>query len=269
MKVVLNISVFVVLFTLGLPCAQAGPTLAELDLTSSASGSIADAVFVTYDLRSAGTGVFHPFLRIGSNDLTVDGYNTDARPIETGFESKVSPHTRALPLAAVPVVTISGNDYFEFLLDINQKGGPKDSADPAWYLSLDRLEVAIGTTPDASSYSTIFAPANLIYTLPDESDPTDWRILLDSRISSGSGQADLAAYIPVPKVLPAGDYIYLYSMFGQDGDYSRGDFFNNDGFEEWAIQTSYPLPVIPAPGAALLAGLGAGFVGWLRKRKTL
>ena len=220
---------------------------------------------MTYDLRSAGTGAFQTFLRIGSNDLTVDGYNTDARPIETGFESKVSPHTRALPRDAVPIVNISGTDcYYEFLLDINQIGAEHDPSDPAWNLSLDRLQIALSDDPAESVYATIFESP--IYDMDGDGDA---RVILNSKLTTGSGQADLAAYIPVPKVLPAGDYIYLYSMFGQDGDYSRGDFFNNDGFEEWAIQTSYPLPVIPAPGAALLAGLGAGFVGWLRKRKTL
>lgn len=264
MKVLLSISLIVVSFTLAMPCAHG---VADLDLTTGTSeGLINGALFQTADLRSSGTGVFQTFLKLGGNDDTTHGYNTDARPFEAGFDMNHSPqHTRQLPLGAVPFMTpisalVTTGNYYEFLLDINQIGAEGRDGDPDWNLSLDKLQIALGSTPDASDYATIFASP--IY------DMGDARVLLNGKIDTGSGQADLAVYIP--KSLfdgHSGDFVYLYSMFGEAGN--SPNYPNNDGFEEWAIDSEFELPVIPAPGAVLLAGFGASVVGWLRKRKTL
>jgi hypothetical protein len=270
MKVLLNIYLLLVLFAGSLPCAHAVPT-DVLDLTSLTSeGLINGALFQTADLRSSGTGVFQTFLKFGHDDDgdqgTLQAYNTDARPFEAGFAMNNSAqHTRQLPLIAVPYLTpnssiVTTGYYYEFLLDINQKGAEGRDDDPDWNLSLDQLMIALRDNPDESDYSTIFADP--IYEM-DALD--DWRVILNGKLDTGSGQANMAVYIP--KSLfdgHAGEYVYLYALFGEGGDIP-----NNDGFEEWAVESEFELPQIPAPGAVVLGSIGAGLVGWLRRRRML
>lgn len=267
MKVLLNISLFLALFTMALPCARAVPT-DILDLTSLTSeGLINGALFQTADLRSSGTGTFQTFLKFGVNDPTVHAYNTDARPFEPGFDMNMShQHTRQLPLVAVPymepnsLIVTAGDYYYEFLLDINQKGAAGRDDDPDWKLSLDKLQVALADNPDESVYSSIFSSP--IY---DMDGLEDARVILNGKLDTGSGQADMAVYIP--KSLfdgHTGEYVYFYSLFGGEPN----GIPNNDGFEEWAVESEFELPRIPAPGAVLLAGVGASLIAWVRRRRA-
>jgi hypothetical protein len=72
------------------------------------------------------------------------------------------------------------------------------------------------------------------------------------------------AYIPISLLDDGtGDYVYLYSMFGDQG----GDFANNDGFEEWFVRENVtPPPPVPAPAAVVLGMLGMSVAGWRLRR---
>jgi hypothetical protein len=154
-------------------------------------------------------------------------------------------------------VNIGGKDYREFLLDINQLLNKKENDK---YLSLDELQIAQHSTGDMFGYASIFG-GSLIYDL-DVGGDGDTRIILDAEDNSGSGSGDLAVYIPNSRF--TADYVYLYSLFGEDEIYP-----NNDGFEEWGVQTTSTLLNTPTPSAILLSSMGISILSWMRRRKTL
>jgi hypothetical protein len=138
--------------------------------------------------------------------------------------------TRDIQLSELGTITLDNVDYYDLRLDINQ-----NNKNPL--LSLDKLDIytrSEALTSAAGLSDLTGSGSGPRYSLDalEESE-----ILLDySIVSSGSGAADMFAFIPKSLFGEASpsDYVYLYSQFGKKG----GDFAANAGFQEWGTSDS-------------------------------
>lgn len=224
---------------------MAGQASADIvDLTSTGSfGVINLARYEAVNVRTAGTGVINPFVRI-QNGGTEQGYNTSARP--TPFDEKSGNFTRDITLGELGTCVVDGTEYLEFLLDINQSQGGNNSL-----LSLDQVKIFTSSVASQST-TDVSALGTLRYDMDEGGD--NW-VRLDSGLSTGSGQDDMRLLVPRSVMGGAAPetFVYLYSQFGTHHD-------SNGGFEEWAVSG-----VVPGPGAGL-ALAGIALVGRRRRR---
>jgi hypothetical protein len=166
-------------------------------------------------------------------------------------------------MSDLDVVTIGSQTYFKFLLDINEDMGSNHEL-----LSLDRLQIyttSVGsqTTTTLNNANTVnqtlgLASAQLRYSLDDNVLGIDNVVNLDYSRNQGSGTGDMIAYIPTQLFAGAGanDFVVLYSQFGTTYASNTG-FDTSDGFEEWWVLRSQPIPE-PATvisGLFLMVGL--------------
>jgi len=147
--------------------------------------------------QASGTGVFNTYLAVqapGNDPLHEKGFNTALKPDKcTNFDEGDS-KTSALPLSAVPIVTIGTTQYREFACDINEVSGI-----PSQYISLEVLQIwqsnssnLCGTYTMSPDYK--FSPGQrLVYDLDCAKNYT---LVLDYGVNTGSGKPDYKVFIP-------------------------------------------------------------------------
>jgi hypothetical protein len=216
----------------------------EYDLAyEGAQETINGAKFIQWtDTEPMGSGRINAFVGIqGSGGGSQHGYNTTGdREFDTTSGSK------ALLLSNIPIIALGETNYREFWLDINQ-----NSTHPI--LSLDKLKIHMASVGNLTGYLTNPDFGAPIY---DLDAGVDNYVTLDYELNPGSGKGDMLLFVPDSAFIGAGDYIYLYSMFG-------ATINGADGFEEWAVGIGGP--IIPEPATMTLLAL-SGIAMLLRKR---
>ena len=248
-----------------------------LDLITDTEGFINGALFTLTDESGSGSGALPSFVRLSGGGI-VEGYNTTVGGVFDNTNDAT--HNHEITLAEIPLLTIDGTDYREFLLDINEPG----QGNPDRVLSLDEIQIFVSDIANQSTESFSGAIVDLTANPPKPlyrlDAGTDSLIKLDASISAGgSGQTNMFAYIPDSLFPGTGSqFVYLYSHFGGLG----GNFANHGGFEEWALRVVENPPCeqlrpeegcdgdggepIPEPSSLLLIGSGLGLLALRRKR---
>jgi MYXO-CTERM domain-containing protein len=249
------------LFAVAMPASAT-----TVDLTTLESGEINGAIFNRDDFATAGTGVIEPIVRIDAagTQATSQGYNTSARPV--AYDENTDPNfTRDITLGEIPRVDIGGTLYLQFFLDINEPRGADQE-----FLSLDLVNIY--TNPSNFSDGNNPSDHTMLGTLRYEMSTMlgENQVLLDFTFNPGSGAGDMEMLVPLSNFAGAADsdYLFLYSHFG---DFMFPEFAEEDGFEEWKIDTrtdTPPPPVIPLPSAAGMGLLGLGGVMMTRRRRA-
>ncbi len=202
---------------------------------------------------TAGTGVIQSIVKIGSNDVFEQGYNSDFRDVQFD-ETTAANFNRSITLAEIPVVEINGIFYREFDLDLNENNGGSNPLITLQTLMIFASDTNLLTGFDEDSQAFPAGTATLLFDMDELGDIsvllTDW--------NSGSGTGDYAFFIPVIGVgdlpgfadLSQGTYIYIYSEFGTVDGQGSGV---SGGFEEWFV-VSAPNPSMQIEKFATIEG---------------
>jgi hypothetical protein len=213
------------------------------------------AIFTTDFTKPTGTGVFQPFLSIQANGVE-QGYNTSAK--QGVFDTKREPqYNHEIRVSDLNQITIDGAQYYSFLIDINEPNAGDKSL-----ITLDSLKLFTSTKAGQTTNNV----ESLGVKRFDLDLPADSYIRYDD-LNSGSGQGDIAFFIPVSAFAGARstDYVYMYQKFGE----SDATGTTQGGFEETAIFR--PIPevgsILPLAGVLGMV-VGANHFGRRRRQSS-
>ncbi|MDB6150392.1 MAG: hypothetical protein JWQ44_1840 [Chthoniobacter sp.] len=223
------------------------------DLTTQSTVVIAtaygDAIFTTNFTRPTGTGGFDPFLTIQANG-TEQGYNTSAR--KGVFDTNREPQrNHEIQLKDLAKVQIGGVECYSFVIDINEPNSTDKSK-----ISLDALKLYT-TAQTKQTTTNVDALGIKRFDLDSLGD----NYIKYNDLNSGSGQADIAFFIPTasflagPNAAKSTDYVYMYQQFGSNISANLTGT-SQGGFEETAIGYG----ITPVPEASTLIPL-TGILG--------
>jgi hypothetical protein len=233
-------------FAAGVGGAAMGATV---DLTApGSSGTVRGALYQSVDTEGVGDAV-NPFLRFQSTMTSPQGYNTSARPLRFN-EDGMGNATRNLQMSDLTVFNVGGVDYFEFLFDANEPGGPGQDT-----VSINQMIVY--TSPHGDKRTNSISTLGTVRYSLDATGDNNTITVRDA--NQGPNAVDARILIPVSAFGDASmsDYIYLFARLG-DTAAAQG------GFEEFSVRVQtvvIPLPTAAGLGMAGLAGLA------LRRRR--
>ncbi|HEV3410702.1 MAG TPA: hypothetical protein VG095_10435, partial [Chthoniobacterales bacterium] len=184
-----------------LVAANAGAAVVDLN---NGSGTINGALFTTNFDQPTGTGVFDPFLTI-QNDPWEQGYNSS----NGNFNTKREPQwNHEIRLSDLRITTLNGTQFFGFIVDVNEPGGNRAN------ISLDALR--IWTSPTLQNSTSTNGSGFFNGSLGTLRFDLGANSVLYTDSNRGSGQSDIAIYIPVSNFngVSLNDYVYMYQRWG-------------------------------------------------------
>ena len=144
----------------------------------------------THGDASEGLGNLNSFVSLSYAGMggVEQGYNTDARPVQHN-EAKEPAKTHAIRLSDLPVVTVNGTQYREFVLDVNQKK-------TANFLSVDEARIFLGSVGNLTGYNSSFqtlAGQTAVWDLDAGEDTT---IIARALQNQGSRAGEIVLLVP-------------------------------------------------------------------------
>ncbi len=258
-------------------------TILDISSSGSSSGTLDGVIYQQFNAKG-GTGLIQSFLRIQTAKGTESGYNTGfpRNNFPSGFpnfDTKGGNFTVTVPFGLVPKVNVTGTDYRNILLDINENNNTQ--------IDLTTFLVFIGGDLVASDG---FSAGQAFH--PESTDPVDGGALgdlvfdLDATMNntvtmedlfSGSGATDVSILLPET----------LFTGVSGAAAFRIFATFNNNhaGFEEFLIQgdaggpgpgglpidppnpSPYPAPEPTSLVIWLLLGLTLFGFGYERRRR--